>query len=151
MQSIDTPDILAPRNRAKNIPIETIIDLRKKNLSIDQIAKIVGCNKSNIWARLEQVGYTPQTLDQFTTNRADIFAFVQSKLLNSLDADAIQKMQPYQRVIALSVLYDKERLERGKSTEIIDITHTISSINELSEREKILEAEYKVLRDKGLT
>lgn len=136
----------------KDIPIETIISLRNKGLSLDQIAKITGCCKQNVHQRLESVGfgYSRERIGNFKESRADIFAFIQSKLLNSLDDAEIKKLNPYQRIIGTGILYDKERLERGQSTEIIDVTHTINSIEELSNREKILEAEYRLLKQREL-
>ena len=131
---ITTPDLdiwTPPDNLPKKIPIETIIAYRRKGLSINDIATIVGCSKQNVWERLQTVGYDDVDLDSFNNSRADILAFVQSKLINSLDSDAIKEMQPYQRVVATGILYDKERLERGKSTSNINVVEVTGTIADL--------------------
>ncbi len=145
VEVISDKDIDKPQ---KDIPIETLVSLRNKGLSFEQIARITGCCKQNVHQRLESIGYSKERLENFKESRADVFAFMQSKLLNSIDNAAIQKMQPYQRIIGTGILYDKERLERGQSTGIIDITTTIRSIEDLSAREKILEAQFRELTEK---
>ncbi|MBM2835189.1 MAG: hypothetical protein HW406_2350, partial [Candidatus Brocadiaceae bacterium] len=52
-------------------------------------------------------------------------------LLNSIDSDAIKGMQPYQRIVGASIMYDKERLEQGKSTGNINILEVSVTIEEL--------------------
>ena len=111
------------KHAPKDIPIETIIELRKKSLSTRQIAKILGCDHSNIVRRLNAYKAELQGIEPFKRNRADIFAVVQSKIINNITEKDIQKASLLQKTTAISQLYDKERLERGLSvTEgIIDV------------------------------
>lgn len=114
------------------IPIEDIIEYRNKGLSHQEIANLVGCSKQNVQERLERAGYNPERLKNFTKNRADLMAHIQSELLNSLTPEAINDMYPHQRVLCSAILYDKERLERlerGKSTNnILEVTGTITDL-----------------------
>jgi hypothetical protein len=100
----------------KNIPLQQLLELRAKGLSFNDIAKIVGCNKSNVHNRLKEYKEELEQLDSFKDNRADYFAITQAKLLNSIDESDIKRMAPASRITGAAILYDKERLERGKST-----------------------------------
>lgn len=111
-----------PLNHIKHIPIETIIDLHAKNLSHAQIAKIVGCRSQNITQRLQASGIT--SLRNFKKNRADVFATIQSRILNSIGDDDIKKAPFGSRITAAAILYDKERLERDKSTSNVLSIHS---------------------------
>lgn len=126
-------DTLAPYVRPI-IPIEDIIEYRNKGLSYQDIAALVGCSKQNVQERLEVCGYNPARLKNFTKNRADLLAHIQSELLNSLTPAAINDMYPHQRVISAAILYDKERLERGKSTSNINVVEVTGTIQELQDQ-----------------
>ncbi len=118
----------------KGIKIESIIEYRNQGLSYGEIAKLTGCSRQNVQQRLEAAEYSKEDLENFKKHRGDAFAHFQSLLLNSLTPEAIKGMPPYQRIIGLSVLYDKERLERGKSTENINIAEVNASLSDLQKR-----------------
>lgn len=136
--------------KQKNIPIETLIALKNKGLTLEQIATLAKCSKQNVHQRLEAVGYNKQDLENFKESRADVFAFLQSKLINSIEHAEIKKLNPYQRIVGASILYDKERLELGKSTGRIDIHCVINQIESLTRQEQVLEARYRHLTSKEL-
>lgn len=118
----------------KYIPIEDIIEYCNKGLSYREIGELLGCSKQNISQRLDAIGYAPERLKNFHKNRADIFSFLQSKILNSIDEDAIQKAPLNLKVVSAGILYDKERLERGKSSQNISIVEVQGSIKELQDQ-----------------
>lgn len=128
------------------IPLARLIALRKKSLSYTEIAKIVGCDKSNVLRRLQDLG----DFEIFADNIDTSYELLQHRLYNSITDACIAKAPLQSRIWAIAVLEDKKRLIRNQSTAIIDVDHTISSISDLSRREKILEAKYKVLCDKKL-
>jgi len=116
---IKIPDELpeAPIQTNKDIPIELLISLRQRKLTIQEIAKIAGCSHQNVHARLEKTGL--KDLDLHKKNRADIIALKSREILQSIDAADIKKAGLRDRVIAYGTLYDKERLELDKATSII--------------------------------
>lgn len=122
----------------KNIPIETIIEYRNRGLSYAEIAKLTGCSRQNIQQRLEAIEYSKEDLENFKKNRADVFAFMQSKLINSIDSKTAKEMSPYHRIVSLGILFDKERLERGKSTENVDVWTLTASLRDIEKRESEL-------------
>lgn len=105
----------------KFIPIENITSLRDKGLSQSQIAKILGCSREAIQQRLARVDYQQGETKEYVRNRADILASFQWRLLSSLTDADIKKMVPDRRIWCYGVLFDKERMERGQSTENISI------------------------------
>jgi hypothetical protein len=134
---IISPDCDIDRSH-KNIPIETIIEYRNRGLSYTEIAKLTGCSRQNVQQRLETVEYSKEDIENFKKHRGDVFAFLQSKLLNSIDSDAIKEMQPYQRIVGASILYDKERLELGKSTGNINLLEVTATIEDLQRQAEVL-------------
>ncbi len=108
------------------IPIERLIELRSKNLSYDEIAKIVGRAKPTVWERLQPYIKGVDSLDAFKRNRGDVLAVHQSMLLSSLTPDDIKKMPGGSRYLAVAQLYDKERIERGLSTDNVSV-HVVES------------------------
>ena len=131
-----TPDkpIKPTRYVREIIPIEDIIEYRNKGLSYQDIADLVGCSKPNVIERLQTCGYDPKRLKNFTKNRADMLAHLQSELLNSLTPEAINDIPAHHRMLAMGILYDKERLERGKSSQNISIVEITGSIQELQDQ-----------------
>lgn len=132
--------------KQKTIPLSKLIALRRANLSINKIAEVVNCTKQNVYERLKDV----EEFESFANNLDIEFEALQHRIYNSIDLATILKAPLQSRVWAIAVLEDKKRLIRNQSTAIIDVDHTISSISDLSRREKILEAKYKVLCDKKL-
>jgi len=60
-----------------------------------------------------------------------VFAVVGDGLLNSLSEDDVKSASLLQRMTALGILYDKERLERGQSSvniSVVDLTQTLAEI-----------------------
>ena len=121
IEQTTSPDmsIYAP----KDIPIESIIEYKKKGMSTREIGKLVGCTHSNVVKRLQSISEDIDTLDSYKLHRADILAFNGRKLLNHITEEKLQKAPVGTLVLAACQLYDKERLERGEST------HNIASIH----------------------
>lgn len=124
------------------MPVSTLFDLRRQNLTYQAIGDLYGVCKQTVYQRFDEAGLVDRSYQHFVANRADIFAWLQSRLLFSLSDDDIKKMTPDRRVWCMGVLYDKERLERGMSTENLSISsiavHLQSTLAEHRERSKLL-------------
>src|SRR3990167_7144662 len=133
-QDAKTTDIID--RSVKDIPIESIIEYadREPPLSYQEIADLVGCSKQNVYDRLHRVGYNRTNAKHFEKNRAKTFQFLQSRLLNSIDDKDIKGTPIYQRIIGASILYDKERLESGKSTANISVADVQGTIADLQKQ-----------------
>ena len=103
-----------PKQRSKNIPIETLINLKiKKDLSCAQIGKIVGCCSQNVSQRLRAEGI--RTLGAYRENKDYIFEHLQRKIINSIDENDIKKAPFGSRITASAILEDKIRDLRGQN------------------------------------
>jgi len=124
--------------KPKGISLEKILHLRSKGLSLKDIAGACGCSEANVSLRLKDHNEDIEALDDFKAIKGDTLAIYQRKLLNSLSNADIQKASPYQRVGMFGILYDKERLERGQTTENIgymDYNRALEQV--MAERNKL--------------
>lgn len=128
-------ELPAPKtNGSWRIPIEAIIDLKSKNLSNSQIAKLLNCNPSNITHRIKDIDITKQ----YINNRSLVFAYHQHKIISSITPDDIKKANLRDKIISAGVLYDKERLESGLSTQNIAYADLIKAKEQIKrEREEL--------------
>ena len=105
-----------PQTGPKQIPIETIMEYRRKGLSMSDVARIVGCSKPNIVQRLNRMNAELVQVDHYKSNRADFLALKQMRMLNQITEPKLKDASAYQLAGMFGILYDKERLERGQST-----------------------------------
>lgn len=133
---IISPDCDIDRTH-KNIPIQTIIAYKNRGLGYSEIAKLTGCSRQNVEQRLSTIEYSKEDLENFKNHRKDVFAFLQSKLLNSIDEGEIKELNPLQRIIGAGILFDKEE-KLPKSTERIDTFALTVNIEELERRKQEL-------------
>jgi predicted DNA-binding protein YlxM (UPF0122 family) len=121
-----TAEIIKPNTLTKkrqNLDTSDLVKLRIDNkLSYQQIADIAGKSKQAIHSKIKKLLPTEDT-NIYKNQRADILANLQYKLLSSIDDKDIKKAPVGSRVLAACQIYDKERLERGQSTENIAQIH----------------------------
>jgi len=138
-----------PPTTPKGINHQLTVDLKKKGLSNGQIGKIQGCSAANISMVLQRYGGVEQETEDYKAHRADIFANLQHRLISSITQDDIKKTPTGSRILAVAQLYDKERLERGLSTQNIDSQAVSVHISQLSsELAKIRERRLKLQGEK---
>jgi hypothetical protein len=106
----------------KGITIDKILSLKAENprLTQEQLAKLLGCNRTNIISHLRQHNMTwdeiGQGLETFKKNKADALLFTQRRILSHITEDKLKKSSAYQLVGMLGSLHDKEQELRGKHT-----------------------------------
>ena len=81
-----------------------------------EIAESLNTSIQSVSQALQRYGISPNTVESFKHQRAEIFAGLQDRILSSVDLATINEATLSQRAIAAGILYDKERLERGQST-----------------------------------
>lgn len=98
--------------------IPRLLAMQKKHpdLTHQELADTQGLARSTVTKVLLRYGIEKEKLDEFKTNRADIMAGLQEKILQSITTGDLEKASLQQRMMAFGILYDKERLETGKST-----------------------------------
>ena len=120
-----TAESVKPTNKPTKARVDKSKALSLKlnnNLSYRQIAEIQGVTPQAIHSAIKDLLPTPET-KTYKEHRADILANIQYKLLSQLDHDRLKKMPAASAVLAACQLYDKERLERGMSSENIQLIH----------------------------
>ena len=129
LDNVDFTDITDNSKYApKDIPLSKLIELRNKGLSYPEIGKIMNCHHTNVIRRLQDYAHLIDDNKSFKDNRADILSVVQNKIISNITPDDILKASLLQKTTAISQLYDKERLERGLSTQITENKDLILSL-----------------------
>ena len=126
-----------PKTAPKGIPIADMIEYRSKGLSYAQVAKLVGCTKRNVIERLQTANREIDSAQNFKKHRADTFAVMGQKIINSFTPNDIKKMSGLQKATAVGIFYDKERLERDLSTE--NVAHEVL-VGDMEDKRKAYEA-----------
>ena len=132
---------LTPKNGSsahKGIPLIRVLELRKKGLSTTDIAKILDCSPETIAYHLKPFLTGIDYLPAIREHRADLFTVVGHGLVESIGEDVIKDASLLQRVTAMGILYDKERLERGQSTSNVSVAdYTAKLVDLRTERERL--------------
>lgn len=151
LDKIVLPSKQKRRHHQAYIPIEQLIYYADKGLSHVEIAALHNITRQAVQARLSKAGYTPQRLKAYKDSRADMLAFYQSLLLNSIAPADIKKAPLQARVMAYGILYDKERLERGQSTSnIAAITSIVQAVHERKPQQVVVPAPEQVSVDRSV-
>jgi transposase len=128
----------------KRIDVTKALKLRIQGNTLAEIGTIFGVSESAVCQSLKRFDAFLKDIQQgdlqaYTEERKSILNAAEMTLLRScLQEDAIQKAPLASRVMAFGVLYDKRRLEEGKSTENLGILGKliISSEDELGKSAK---------------
>jgi hypothetical protein len=120
-----------------------IIEIKEAHpeLSTVQIGKLTDCTHANVIRVLQNYGIIQQDVKDYKENRADVLAGLQHRLISSVTDQDIKKTPVGSRILAVAQLYDKERLERGQSTNNIsymDVSKRLETLK--AERDKIKQA-----------
>jgi len=115
-----------------------ILQLHAKGLTNEQIGQIVGCTDSAVQYHLTKFRNLTQAgsdAAKYREMRTDILSGLQAGLLahvanNLVDESKRDKISPYQAVGMFGILYDKERLETGKSSSNVAILSSIITKSE---------------------
>lgn len=120
----------------KNIPIERLLELRRKGLTFREIAKIVSCQPSNVSRRLKDYeGYI-----DFKNHTDRHYEYLLKQIKDSIDLKDIKKASLHQKVVCMGILHDKIMQLRGKSQHNMSIRAAILDL----ERDMKVAIEVKV-------
>ena len=146
-QDIQTQDQQLPKSNlkrypgAKGIPLEAIIDYRRKNLSCSQIATLLHCHPSNISRRLKDADEEINLTNAFEKSRAFIFRNEQRKIIQSITPADRKKAGLLEKVKATTFLHNAERTDEGKPTNITGYVDMIKARQILNEEKEAITAE----------
>ena len=112
----------------QKVDVKRAIELRNKGASYAEIGQAQGVSAQAVHKTIAHLLPDNET-DVYKQQRADILAKLQVKLLKSIDGDDLKKSSTYQKVGMYGILFDKERLERGQSTENINNMSVVAKID----------------------
>jgi IS30 family transposase len=126
------------QRKARKLDRKKTLEQHKRGLSNAEIANLQGVNETTVWRFLDRTKPEQQALERFKSGRADELANLQGKAVQvqhlaldrlraDLSNDAIASaLTPTAKTaylnaatIAGGTAFDKERLERGESTQNI--------------------------------
>lgn len=117
------PVTTVTRKRRPTKKQENILTTKQSHpdLNTVEIATLCNTDHSHVVKTLQRYGIDYGVVPDYEKHRAQIFSGMQHRLLSSITDEDIQKTPAIQRLTGAAILYDKERLERGQSTEIHDV------------------------------
>ena len=144
--SSDLHDIEPYHNRIDIAKLREYITV--KGLSERQAAKIMDTTKETVRYHIIKHGIPRKyELDDYKSNKADILAGKQQKLISNITPDRIEKANLRDIVWTFGVLYDKERLERGQSTGNIALSIDDMSATDQAALRKLADMVPDILRE----
>ncbi len=123
----DPPTNTSNKVKVKRYPIKrTTITTPKQSLitklhteqpalKMIEIAAIAKTSHSYVIETLQRFGLRHKSLQDYQSNRADIWDSVTMAMLGSLTTDDIKKIPGAARIMSAGLAYDKMRIERGLS------------------------------------
>ena len=132
--------------RKNPIPIERLIELRKKNLTHAEIAKIIGCTREAVTRSL--LRHDVEGLDRFQEHEGSIWAYHRRRVLRSITDKDLQKSTLLQKTIAAGTMMDKQMLKEGKAGRADTLTITVEH-RLIAERVVSEIGEYEIQRVRG--
>ena len=131
------------RSGPKGIPIEAMIDLKRKGLSNVQIGELLGCHDSTVSKRLKNISNDIDLTDRYIKHRPWIFAYEQNRIRQSITAADIAKAGLRDKMVSIGILHDHELKAAGLPTQIILYADAVKLKQQLADGRKALELEVK--------
>lgn len=117
--------------KPRKLDQKKVLDMHARGFSAPEIAQQQGVAHSTVWRFLERMKPEIGAVEEFKKTRPDVLARIQAKsldaqerIIDTLDDGLVAALKPGQKtglLIALNTIngtaFDKERLERGQSTQ----------------------------------
>ena len=128
------------------VDVGKAFELRMKGMAYTDIAKVLGVSKQAVHSRLQRFTKTlenPECVKVYDENVDTLLSSAQLSVLDkALDRSKLKAAGTLQLVTSFGILFDKQRLVRGQSTQIIsncDLT--------ADEREQLRVLDAKIIED----
>ena len=123
------------KRTARKLDDEKVLALARAGVPAVDIAKHQGVERTTVWRFLQQHKDDLKSVDIYKANRADMLACLQGETLSlqkriiaSFDDGVLSALKPTEKTGLLMALnathgttFDKERLERGQSTQNVSL------------------------------
>lgn len=124
-----------PQRSARKLDRKAALEQRARGLSNKEIAGLQDVATSTVRRFLDRMEPERAAVEEFKSGRADALARIQGKaldlqerLIDSIDDGVLQTLLPHQKnglLVSVNTVfgtaYDKERMERGKSTQNVGV------------------------------
>lgn len=92
------------------------LKLRNPSMTTREIGKVVGRSHTSVYRALKRYGISTGRVRDYKNNRSKILAGYQERILRSIDEESLEKASLKDKIVSMSILYDKEALEEGRAT-----------------------------------
>lgn len=101
------------------ISVESVVAMRRKGLTQEQIADALGCHLNTVRNKLKLIDGKIERVDNFRAVEADLIAMKQSEILEGVSEEKIEKANLRDSALAYGILFDKRQLLEGKPTQFV--------------------------------
>lgn len=124
--------------------------LNDPSVTLAQLSEKYGISYQSVSSRLLRMGISksnliPSLLRVWESKRADLLALKQAEVLASITPEKLEKATASQAAIAFGILYDKERLERNKSTANVAYSQIVCSLDDVRQKKQARAKEIEAL------
>lgn len=105
----------SPDRRQKHIPAETIIQYANQGLTDREIAKLVGCDRSNITRRLKAANYSKDRQKMYRERLAGVLDVKAYQLIKSITPTDLKKARLSEKTLGACQFIDKAGQLRGNT------------------------------------
>ena len=113
----------------KKVAVKSLVDA---GMSYQKVSEIVGVANGSITNIVREFESNREIVEYYKKNRADLLAYDQIKYRSHITEEKLEKASARDLEIMRGVCYDKERLEKGQSTENVSVI--IEYIRELKKK-----------------
>jgi hypothetical protein len=126
--------------RRKLPSVATLMANVQAGMTVPEIAKLYSCGETAVRMAFARNGISLIDLRNWKKTRADLFSVKQSQMLEAITPEKMQAASVRDLTGSIVGLHNIERLERGQSTQNIDIQEVTSQLADLTAAENALRA-----------
>lgn len=123
--------------KTSKVPKEGVLILKAKGFSLKEIADFYGVSYQAIQQHIAKDPDSDLKITRhkkYHEHKAEIFRYYQHLILSYITEDKLKKANIDQLTRAFGIMYDKERLETGKSTQnIAGLTAIVEKIEKMDD------------------
>ena len=129
--------------RPTKIPLALVIAELKSGKTVKQIATTYDVTPETVWGMMRRQGFSIRSLQAYQATKADLLAFRQSQVLEAMDHEKITQASLRDQATTFNILHNAERLERGQSTNNINVASLNMELAEVERQIEELESKMK--------
>lgn len=130
------------KNAFRSSRLDEILQrIEVQGMTITECARDLEMSTTAVTNALDKENIRPGYLKLYKDHKANVLALMQKKILDSVSIEDLEKASLAQKMMGYGILYDKERLELGKSTQNIAFADLTRDVEELDKKCRELDKE----------